>query len=120
MRSTRFASLQLKRTWTIRRVNRYHVTISRIFSKVEKTPDGDGNLLDHSMVLYGSAMSDGNQHNHDPLPVILAGGAIRQTEGRPPYPQCADTTMSNLLVSMADMLGVHMDKFGDSTGMLSI
>ena len=54
-------------------LNKYHVTIfTYLLDKLKKTPDGDGTLLDHSMVLYGSAMSDGNQHNHGPLPIILA------------------------------------------------
>jgi len=46
-----------------------------LLEKLKNTPDGDGSLLDHSIVLYGSAMSDGNQHNHAPLPIILAGAA---------------------------------------------
>ena len=62
--------------------NRYHVTIlTYLLNKLKNTPDGDGNLLDHSMVLYGSAMGDGNQHNHDPLPVVLAGGASGKLKG---------------------------------------
>ena len=71
-------------------LNRYHVDLLAYFlDKLQATPDGDGTLLDHSMVLYGSAMSDGNQHNHDPLPIILAGGASGKLEGRPPHPQHA-------------------------------
>jgi len=57
-------------------LNRYHVgLLAYLLNKLKTTPDGDGTLLDHSMVLYGSAMSDGNQHNHGPLPIIVAGGA---------------------------------------------
>ena len=102
-------------------LNKYHVTIfAYLLDKLKKTPDGNGTLLDHSMVLYGSAMSDGNQHNHGPLPIILAGNASGRLKGGRHIKNAADTTMSNLLVSMADILGVHMDKFGDSTGMVSI
>jgi hypothetical protein len=62
--------------------NRYHVQmLSYFLDKLKSTPDGDGNLLDHAMVLCGSSMSNGNQHDHDPLPVILAGGAVGQLKG---------------------------------------
>jgi len=102
-------------------INKYHVTIfTYLLDKLKKTQDGDGTLLDHSMVLYGSAMSDGNQHNHGPLPLILAGNASGKLKGGRHIRNAADTTMSNLLVSMADILGVHVDKLGDSTGMVSI
>ena len=63
-------------------INKYHVQMLAYFlDKLKATPDGDGNLLDHSMVLYGSSMSNGNQHDHDPLPLILAGGASGQLDG---------------------------------------
>ena len=63
-------------------INKYHVQMLAYFlEKLKATPDGDGNLLDHSMVLYGSSMSNGNQHDHDPLPVVLAGGASGQLKG---------------------------------------
>ena len=71
-------------------LNRYHVgLLAYLLDKLQAIPDGDGTLLDHSMVLYGSAMSDGNQHNHGPLPIILAGGASGRLAGRPPHPQRA-------------------------------
>ena len=57
-------------------INRYHVKMLGYFlERLRTTPDGDGNLLDHSMILYGSSLSDGNEHNFDPLPVLIAGGA---------------------------------------------
>src|SRR5690606_5503334 len=63
-------------------INRYHVSMLASFlGKLEETPDGDGTLLDHSLVLYGSSLSDGNEHNFDPLPVVLAGGASGRLEG---------------------------------------
>jgi hypothetical protein len=89
-------------------------------NKLQAIPDGDGTLLDHSMVLYGSAMSDGNQHNHGPLLIILAGGASGQLKGGRHIRNAKDTTMSNLLVAMLDKLGIPTEKFGDSTGMLSL
>ena len=65
-------------------LNLYHMTKFAYFVlKLQETPDGDGTLLDHSLVLYGSSLSDGNQHNFSPLPIVLAGGASGQLEGRP-------------------------------------
>jgi hypothetical protein len=102
-------------------VNTYHTSLfAKFVTKLAKTPDGDGSLLDHSMVLYGSAMSDANQHNHGPLPVILAGGASGRLQGGRHLRNAPDTTMSNLLLAMLDKLGVPSEKFGDSTGMLAI
>jgi hypothetical protein len=102
-------------------LNRYHVSLlAYLLEKLKAIPDGDGTLLDHSLVLYGSAMSDGNQHNHGPLPIILAGGASGRLQGGRHLRNPKDTTMSNLLVAMLDKLGMPTEKFGDSTGMLSI
>jgi len=102
-------------------INKYHVEMLAYFlDKLKSTPDGDGNLLDHSMVLYGSSMSNGNQHDHDPLPVILAGGASGQLNGGRHMTYAPHTPMSNLLLSMLDKLGIQADKHGDSTGKLEI
>jgi hypothetical protein len=102
-------------------LNRYHVgLLAYLLDKLQKTPDGDGTLLDHSMVLYGSAMGDGNQHNHYPLPIVLAGGASGQLKGGRHIRNTPETTMSNLLLAMLDKLGIPTEKFGDSTGMVSI
>jgi hypothetical protein len=94
--------------------------LAYLLEKMKATPDGDGSLLDHSMVLYGSAMSDGNKHNHDPLPVLLAGGASGQLKGGRHLRYAKHTTMSNLLLAMLDKIGVPMQSFGDSTGKLEI
>jgi len=102
-------------------LNRYHVTIfTSLLEKLHAIPDGDGNLLEHSMVLYGSAMSDGNQHNHAPLPIILAGAASGRLKGGRHIRNPKDTTMSNLLLAILDKLEIHTEKFGDSTAMLEI
>ena len=102
-------------------LNRYHVSLlAHLLGKLQSIPDGDGTLLDHSMVLYGSAMSDGNQHNHGPLPIVLAGGASGALKGGRHIRSAKDTTMSNLLLAMLDKLGTPAERFGDSTGMLSI
>jgi len=102
-------------------INRYHVQLLAYFlEKLRATPDGDGSLLDHSMVLYGSSMSNGNQHDHDPLPIVLAGGAAGQLKGGRHLQFAPHTPMSNLLLAMADKLGVRRDGMGDSTGKLEI
>ncbi|MEO5922316.1 MAG: DUF1552 domain-containing protein [Bryobacteraceae bacterium] len=102
-------------------INNYHVGLLAYFlEKLKATPDGDGNLLDHSMVLYGSSMSNGNQHDHDPLPLILAGGASGQLEGGRHIKSVAHTPASNLLLSMLNKLGVSEKSHGDSTGLLEI
>ena len=102
-------------------INKYHVEMLAYFlDKLKSTPDGDGNLLDHSLVLYGSSMSNGNQHDHDPLPVVLAGGASGQLSGGRHVTYAPHTPMSNLLLTVLDKLGIQADKHGDSTGKLEI
>jgi molybdopterin-guanine dinucleotide biosynthesis protein A len=77
-------------------------------------------LLDHSLVLYGSGMSDGNSHNHDPLPVLLAGGASGRLEGNRHLVQAEHTPMSNLLVALLGKLGCPEEHFADSNSVLAI
>jgi hypothetical protein len=106
---------------TFAQINRYHVQmLSYFLEKLRATPDGDGNLLDHSVVLYGSSMSNGNQHDHDPLPILVAGGASGQLKGDRHLAFPAHTPMSNLMLSLLDKLGVDQASFGDSTGKLEI
>lgn len=102
-------------------LNRYHVSLFAYFlEKLSKLPDGDGTLLDHSLVLYGSGMSDGNSHNHDPLPIVLAGRAGGALQGNRHIRQKELTPMSNLLLAMLDKLGCPEERFGDSTARMSI
>ena len=102
-------------------INRYHVSMLAYFlEKLQSTPDGDGTLLDHSIVLYGSSMSNGNQHDHDPLPVILAGGASGQLDGGRHVQSAPHTPMSNLLLSIVNKLGIDQAQHGDSTGLLDV
>jgi hypothetical protein len=106
---------------TFAQINRYHVQMLAYFlDKLRSTPDGDGNLLDHSVVLYGSSMSNGNQHDHDPLPIVLAGGGSGKLKGDRHLVTPAHTPMSNLMLSLLDKFGVRQDSFGDSTGRLEI
>ncbi len=102
-------------------INRYHVTLLSYFlDKLEAVKEADGTLLDNALVLYGSGMSDGNSHNHDPLPVVLAGRAAGKLEGNRHLTFPEKTPMSNLLLSMLDKLGISQNSFGDSTGHLTI
>jgi len=102
-------------------INKYHVAMLAYFiDKLATTPDGDGTLLDHSMILYGSSMSNGNQHDHDPLPIVLLGGAGGALEGNRHIVTPQHTPMANLLLGMLDKLGVKKDTFGDSTGLLTL
>jgi hypothetical protein len=103
------------------KLNQYHVACLVYFlDKLKKTPDGDGNLLDHSLVLYGSNMSNSNQHLHYDVPHVLAGGASGQLKGNQhlAFPSKTVTT-GNLLLSILNMFGVRQDSIGDSTGYLT-
>jgi hypothetical protein len=98
-------------------LNAYHHSMLTYFlEKLKGTPDGAGNLLDHSLVLFGSGMSDSNQHNHSPLPMILAGGASGTVKGGRHIRLSQTTTHSNLLLTMLHKAGVRAETFGDSTG----
>jgi hypothetical protein len=91
--------------------------LAYFLEKLRSTPDGDGSLLDHTLVLYGSSLSDGNLHWHDNLPVLLFGGNI--PGGRHVrYPD--NTPMTNLLLTMLDMVDVPVATLGDSTGRLDL
>jgi uncharacterized protein DUF1552 len=102
-------------------LNRYHVGLFAYFvDKLSKIPDGEGTLLDHSLVLYGSGMSDGNSHNHDPLPIVLAGHAGGTLQGNRHILQKQLTPMSNLLVAILEKLGCPEDHIGDSNARMAI
>jgi hypothetical protein len=102
------------------KINTYHVELlSHLLSRLEATPDGDGSLLDHSLILYGSGMSNSNVHNHSPLPVLVAGGAAGKLKGGRHLKYPENTPMANLLLSILDKAGVPQDSLGDSTGHLT-
>ena len=88
--------------------------------KMKDTPEGDGNLLDNSLILYGGAIRDGNRHDHHDLPILLAGrGGGRVTPGLHRRFD-SETPLNNLYLSMLDMVGVDIKEFGDSTGRLDL
>jgi hypothetical protein len=103
----------------VTRINCFHVSqFAYLLEKLRATQDGDGTLLDHSMITYGSGLSDGNAHDHANLPLVLAGrgcGALKP--GRyVRYPR--ETPMGNLFVAMLDRMGVPVESLGDSNGEL--
>jgi hypothetical protein len=101
------------------KINRFHIQqFAYLMEKLKGIPEGDGTLLDNCMLVYGSGISDGDRHNHDDLPILLAGkggGALRS--GRHVVYK-KETPLSNLYVSMLDWMGTPVEKFGDSTGVL--
>ena len=102
------------------KINTYHVSlVAHMLERLKSTPDGDGTLLDHSLILYGSGMSNSNVHNHSPLPVFLAGGAAGQLKGGRHLLYPDETPMSNLLLSILHKAGIQQDSVGDSTGPLA-
>jgi hypothetical protein len=103
------------------RLNRYHVGLVPYFlDKLKNTPDGDGSLLDHALVLYGSPMGDSQTHNHRRVPLFLAGHAGGQLAGNMHCMCAAGTPQANALLTVLHKLGVPMDRVGDSTGEIAI
>src|SRR5207344_170282 len=101
------------------KINELHVKMfAYLVEKLKNTRDGDGSLLDHSMIVYGSSISDGNLHTHHDLPVDLAGRGARQVKGNRHLAFPKETPLNNLLLSMLNKAGVRTENFGDSTGEL--
>ncbi len=102
-------------------LNRYHVsTLAYFAEKLRSIPDGDGTLLDHSLVLYGTHMGNSNQHQQYAVPHILVGGANGQLKGNRHLAYERKTvTTGNLLLNILDMYGIHQEQQGDSTGRLA-
>jgi len=103
------------------KLNTYHVeTLAYFLRKLQAIPDGDGTLLDHSIVLYGSGMSDGNTHNNFNVPVVVVGGRDQQMKGNRHLVYQKGTPLANLSLSLMDKFGVNLERFGDSTGELDL
>lgn len=101
------------------RINRYHMELfSGFVAKLANTPEGDGTLLDHTMILYGGGLADGNRHQHDELPVMMVGGANGTVRGGRHVKVKDGTPLNNLYVSMLGRMGVNMEQLGDSTGVV--
>lgn len=106
----------MKRT----KINTYHVSnLAKFVEKLKKTPDGDGSLLDHVMVLYGSGIGDGNVHSCHNLPLVVVGNGAGQLKGNRHMQYAMDTPAMNLGLTLLAKAGVNVDKVGDSTAVLA-
>ncbi|HYH68658.1 MAG TPA: DUF1552 domain-containing protein [Urbifossiella sp.] len=101
----------------IARINRFHVSLfAEFLAKLRATREGDGTLLDHSLLLYGSGMGNPNVHDHDDLPVLVAGGAAGRMRGGRHVRLTRPTPLADLHLTLLDKVGVRLDSFGDSRG----
>jgi hypothetical protein len=102
-------------------INLYHTKLFAYFlEKMQSTPDGDGSLLDHSILLFGSSLSNGNVHDHFDLPILLAGGGAGVLKGGRHIRYPEQTPMANLYMSILEKLGHPVERIGDSTGKLDL
>lgn len=103
------------------RLNQYHIrVISHLLEKMKTTEDGDGNLLEHSLVFYGSPMGNSNNHNHLRVPLFIAGHACDRIKGNQ-HIRCKDRTpQANVLLTILNKLGLDDETIGDSTGIITI
>jgi hypothetical protein len=98
-------------------INRFHVSLfAEFLQKMQSTPEGEGSLLDHSLYLYGSGMGDPNVHDHQNLPILVAGGAAGQMRGGRHIKFARPTPLANLHLTLLNKVGVHLDSFADSQG----
>jgi hypothetical protein len=103
------------------KINRYHAQLfSQYLAKLSATPDGDGSLLDHMTILYGSGISNSTQHSGDNLPLLLMGGGAGRLKGGRHLKYSGKPGMANLLVTLMDKLDVPVERLGGSTGELPI
>ncbi len=103
----------------VAKINEVHVKLfAYLLDRMKATPDGAGNLLDNSLLLYGSSISDGNLHTHHDLPIVMAGGGGGRVRGNRHVRYPMETPLNNLLLTMLETAGVPVDKLGDSTGKL--
>jgi len=108
-----------ERITRLQKIDQHHVEmLAHFLGKLRDAQDETGSLLDHSMVLYGSSLSDSNRHTHDELPTLLVGGGSGMVRGGRHLRFPDGTPMTNLLLTMADGLGVSQERLGDSTGLL--
>jgi len=99
------------------KIDEYHVkSFAYLVKRLSETQDGDGTLLDHTMLLYGSSIRDGNVHDHHDLPLVLVGGKSAEIKGGRHITYKPETPMTNLLLTMLDKSGVPAETLGDSTG----
>ncbi len=112
-----------KKLEKIKKINVLHMEqFAYMLEKMKAVKEGDGNLLDNSMIVYGSGIGDGNRHNHDDLPILLAGrgGGSIKCGRHLVFPKSADTPLMNLYLALFERMGAPARSFGDSTGVLKI
>jgi hypothetical protein len=103
------------------KINTYHIELlARFADRLKSIPDGDGTLLDHSMLLQGGGLSNSDQHSHIDLPLVLVGGGAGTLKGGRHLRFPKDTPMNNLHMAMLEKVGVPVDKFGDATGRVTL
>jgi uncharacterized protein DUF1552 len=103
------------------KIQTYHVKLfADYLKKLQSTPDGDGTLLDHTTILYGAGFSDSNEHSPLNLPMLVAGGGASRFQGGRHLRFPKGTPLANLNLTLLETMGVHLDKFGDSTEHLSL
>jgi hypothetical protein len=103
------------------KINRYHTELfSKYLATLRATPDGDGSLLDHMTILYGSGISNSTRHSGDNLPILVMGGGAGTLKGGRHLAYTDKPTMANLLVTLMDKMGVPVEKVGGSTGKLPL
>lgn len=101
----------------IAKINTYHVSLfSEFLQKLHDTPDGDGSLLDHTVYMYGSGIGNPSLHDHQNLPILVAGGAASGMNGGQHIRYKEETPLANLHLTLLDRVGVHLDSFEDSSG----
>jgi hypothetical protein len=105
----------------VAQINAFHVSLFSYFlEKLKNTPDGNGSLLDHSVYMYGSGMGNPDVHDHVNLPILVAGGAAGKHKGGRHIRYAEPTPLANLHLTLLDMVGVRIDKFADSEGMITL
>ncbi|PYS47886.1 MAG: hypothetical protein DMG13_26745 [Acidobacteria bacterium] len=103
------------------KLNTYHASLFAGFlERLQSTPDGDGSLLDHSLILFGSGMSESDTHSRLNIPTLLAGGLAGQMKGNRHIQAVKETPIANLMVSLGNKFGCDLEKFGISTGTVEI
>jgi hypothetical protein len=104
----------------IAKISTFFVTLyAEFLEKMKATPDGDGSLLDHTVSLYGSGMGNPSLHDHENLPVLVAGGSACGLKGGRHIKYEKGTPLANLHLTLLDRIGVQMDSFGDSNGKIN-
>jgi hypothetical protein len=103
------------------KINKYHVSLLPYFlEKLKNTPDGEGTLLDNSLIMYGSPMGNPNVHNHKRCPLLFLGHAGGRLQGERHLKAADGTPMANAMLSALQLVGIEGDSFGDSTGALDL